>query len=189
MRPQRPGSPGESCARKGDETYCVSSVLKPQFGNSYGPENLFEGPQSAAWVEGQAGQGIGEWIAIEFDGMRTVRSITVRNGYQKSNDIFRKNNRVRQLRAVFSQGETQTLVVPDRFGSELLTLPKPVKAYWVKFIIDEVWAGNNIPIPRLPSWWSIRSGCNEPRAPVHGGRGLCGDLGGWLCRERHRANL
>ena len=54
----------------------------------------------------------------------------------------RKNNRVRQLRAVFSQGETQTLVVPDRFGSELLTLPQPVRAYWVKFIIDEVWAGN-----------------------------------------------
>ena len=33
-------------------------------------------------------------------------------------------------------------MVPDRFGSELLTLPKPVRAYWVKFIIDEVWAGN-----------------------------------------------
>ncbi|MDP2409830.1 MAG: caspase family protein [Pseudolabrys sp.] len=145
LRPPRPGSPGESCARKGAETYCVSSVLKPQFGNSYGPENLFEGPQSAAWVEGQPGQGIGEWIAIEFDGLRTVRSIVVRNGYQKSNDIFRKNNRVRQLRAVFSQGETQTLIVPDRFGPELLTLPKPVRAYWVKFIIDDVWAGNKYP--------------------------------------------
>ena len=24
----------------------------------------------------------------------------------------------------------------------MLTLPKPVKAYWVKFIIDDVWAGN-----------------------------------------------
>jgi hypothetical protein len=142
LRPPRPGAPGESCARNGYETYCVSSVLKPQFGNSYGPENLFEGPQSAAWVEGQAGQGIGEWIAIEFDGMRTVRSIVVRNGYQKSTDIFHKNNRVRQLRAVFSQGETQTLIVPDRFGSELLTLPKPIRAYWVKFIIDDVWAGN-----------------------------------------------
>ena len=142
MRPARPGSPGESCARKGNETYCVSSVLKPQFGNSYGPENLFEGPQSAAWVEGQAGQGIGEWITVEFESLRTVRSIVVRNGYQKSNDIFRKNNRVRQLRAVFSQGESQTLILPDRFGSELVTLPSPVKAYWVKFIIEDVWAGN-----------------------------------------------
>jgi hypothetical protein len=142
LRPPRPGSPGETCARNGFETYCVSSVLKPQFGNSYGPENLFEGPQSAAWVEGRAGQGIGEWIAIEFDSMRTVRSIIVRNGYQKSSDIFRKNNRVRQLRAEFSQGESQTLIIPDRFGSEFLMLPRPVKAYWVKFIIDDVWAGS-----------------------------------------------
>jgi hypothetical protein len=142
VRPPRPGTPSESCARNGYETYCVSSVLKPQFGNSYGPENLFAGPESVAWVEGQPGQGIGEWIAIEFENMRTVRSIVVRNGYQKSDDIFQKNNRVRQLRAVFSQGETQTLILQDRFGSELLTFPRPIQAYWVKFIIDDVWAGN-----------------------------------------------
>jgi hypothetical protein len=42
---------------------------------------------------------------------------------------------------VFSQGETQTLILSDRFGAELLYL-KPVKAYWVKFIIDDVWTGN-----------------------------------------------
>jgi hypothetical protein len=142
VRPPRPGTPDESCARNGYETYCVSSVLRPQFGNSYGPENLFAGSESVAWVEGRPGQGIGEWIAIEFESMRTVRSIVVRNGYQKSDDIFQKNNRVRQLRALFSQGETQTLVLQDRIGSELLTFPKPIQAYWVKFIIDDVWAGN-----------------------------------------------
>ena len=48
VRPQRPGAPGESCARNGDETYCVSSVLKPQFGNSYGAQNLFDGASAAA---------------------------------------------------------------------------------------------------------------------------------------------
>ena len=93
-------------------------MLKPQFGNSYGPQNLFKGQPAAAWVEGQQGNGVGEWITIEFEGMRTVRSITVRNGYQKSNDIFGKNNRVRHLRVVFSQGETQTLTLQDRIGSE-----------------------------------------------------------------------
>ena len=142
IRPSRPGAPGESCVRNGDETYCVSSVLRPQFGNSYGAQNLFAGSSASAWVEGRDGNGVGEWITIEFDGMRLVRSITVRNGYQKSNDIFRKNNRVRQLRVMFSQGETQTFSVPDRFGQEQIDLPTPVKAYWMKFIIDEVWAGN-----------------------------------------------
>ena len=142
LRPPRPSAPGESCARNGRETYCVSSVLNPQFGNSYGPENLFSGPASSAWVEGRQGNGVGEWVTIEFEGLRTVRSIVVRNGYQKSEDVFGKNNRVRHLRAVFSQGESETLVLQDRTGSETLTLPRPVKAYWVKFIIDDVWAGN-----------------------------------------------
>ena len=142
MRPQRPSAPDEICARNGRETYCASSVLKPQFGNSYGPENLFSGPASSAWVEGRQGNGVGEWITVEFDGLRTVRSIVVRNGYQKSEDVFGKNNRVRHLRAVFSQGESHTLTLQDRSGSETLMLPQPVRAYWVKFIIDEVWAGN-----------------------------------------------
>jgi hypothetical protein len=142
LRPQRPSAPGESCARNGRETYCVSSVLKPQFGNSYGPENLFSGPASSAWVEGRQGNGVGEWITVEFEGLRTVRSILARNGYQKSEDIFGKNNRVRHLRAMFSQGESHTLTLQDRIGSETLTLPQPVKAYWVKFIIDDVWGSN-----------------------------------------------
>jgi hypothetical protein len=85
---------------------------------------------------------VGEWITVEFEGMRTVRSIVVRNGYQKSNDVFGKNNRVRHLRLVSSQGETQTLTLQDRSGSETLLLPKPIKAYWVKFVIDDVWAGD-----------------------------------------------
>ena len=117
-------------------------MLRPQFGNSYGAQNLFAGSTASAWVEGRDGSGIGEWITIEFDGMRVVKSITVRNGYQKSSDIFRKNNRVRQLRVTFSQGETQTFTLQDRLGQEHIDLAKPVKAYWMKFIIDDVWAGN-----------------------------------------------
>ena len=140
-RPSRPGASGESCARNGYQTYCVSSVLKPQFGNSYGAQNLFSTATGTAWVEGRDDSGVGEWITIEFETLRLIKSINVQNGYQKNNDIFQKNNRVRQLRAVFSQGETQTFVLKDRLGSELFDLPKPVKAYWVKFIIDDVWAG------------------------------------------------
>jgi hypothetical protein len=142
LRPQRPSTAGESCARNGHETYCVSSVLKSQFGNSYGAVNLFDSSTGTAWVEGQQGNGIGEWITVEFETMRRVKSFTVQNGYQKNNDIFQKNNRVRQLRVVFSGGETQTFILEDKISAQYLSLPKPVQAYWMKFIIDDVWAGN-----------------------------------------------
>jgi len=141
-RPLRPGSAGEKCAQNSYETYCASSVLKPQFGNTYGPENLFKGSSNLAWVEGKPGAGIGEWITVEFDSLRKVNSIIVRNGYQKSDDIYFKNNRVRQLRVLFSQGDTRTFILADRFGPETLQLQRPVETYWIKFIIDDVWAGN-----------------------------------------------
>ncbi len=142
LRPQRPSEAGESCARNGYETYCASSVLKPQYGNSYGVANLFDASTGTAWVEGEPGNGIGEWITIEFETLRRVKSIHVQNGYQKSNDIFQKNNRVRQLRVVFSGGESQIFILEDRPSVQLLTLQRPVEAYWLKLIIDDVWAGN-----------------------------------------------
>jgi hypothetical protein len=141
VRPQRPGAPGERCARNGAETYCVSSVLPSQFGNSYGPENLFKGPDSVAWVEGRPGQGIGEWVTVEFDDLRTINSVTLRTGYQKNADIFQKNGRVRQLRMMFSNGETVLLTPPDRASTEVYKLDRPVKAYWLKFTIEGVYPG------------------------------------------------
>ncbi|MBR0814542.1 caspase family protein [Bradyrhizobium diazoefficiens] len=142
FRPQRPSTAGESCARSGFETYCVSSMLKPQYGNSYGAANLFDASTGTAWVEGASGNGIGEWITIEFETLRLVKSIHVQNGYQKSPDIFAKNNRVRQIRVLLSGGESRTFILDDRLSAQLLTLRPPIAAYWLQFIIDDVWAGN-----------------------------------------------
>ncbi|MFB6450285.1 NADase-type glycan-binding domain-containing protein [Bradyrhizobium tunisiense] len=142
FRPQRPSTAGESCARSGFETYCVSSMLKPQYGNSYGAANLFDASTGTAWVEGASGNGIGEWITIEFETLRLVKSIHVQNGYQKSQDIFAKNNRVRQIRVLLSGGESRTFILDDRLSAQLLTLRPPIAAYWLQFIIDDVWAGN-----------------------------------------------
>lgn len=145
VRPQRPGSANERCARNGSETYCVSSVLPPQFGNSYGPENLFKVQDGFAWVEGRPGQGIGEWITVEFDALRTINSVVLRTGYQKNADIFAKNGRVKQLRMMFSDSETMILNPPDRPGAEIYKLERPVKAYWIKFTIEGVYPGARYP--------------------------------------------
>lgn len=141
-RTPRPGSPGERCARNGLDTYCVSSVLPSQFGNSYGPQNLFSGGQSVAWVEGRSGQGIGEWITVEFDTLSAVNSILLRTGYQKNADIFDKNSRVRQLRAEFSGGQTMTLRPSDQITSEAFTVNPPIQAHWIKFTIEAVYPGS-----------------------------------------------
>ena len=146
MRTPRPRAAGESCAtlrgQTGTDFYCASSVLAPQFGNSYAVSHLFSNTTSEAWVEGKPGQGIGEWITIDFDELRLVKAVIVRNGYQKNPDIFSKNSRVRRLRLVFSQGETQTITLQDRMDLQTIALDHPVSAYWVQFIIDDVYPGS-----------------------------------------------
>lgn len=145
-RTPRPHAAGEKCAtlrgQTGTDFYCASSVLTPQSGNSYSVDNLFSNKTGEAWVEGKPGQGIGEWITIDFDELRLVKAVIVRNGYQKNRDVFSKNSRVRQLRLVFSQGETQILTLGDNMDLQTIALDPPVSAYWVQFIIDDVYTGS-----------------------------------------------
>jgi hypothetical protein len=141
-----PHAAGEKCAtlrgQTGTDYYCASSVRAPQFGNRYGVDHLFSNSSDEAWVEGKPGQGVGEWITIDFREPRLVKAVIVRNGYQKSRDIFARNSRVRRLRLVFSQGETQTLTLADNMDLQRIALDPPVSASWVQFIIDDVYPGS-----------------------------------------------
>jgi Caspase domain len=145
-RPERPHSASERCASFGEpagiDTYCVSSMLNPQFGNQYDAANLFSNNSRTAWVEGRPGQGVGEWVVVEFDHERWVNSITIHNGYQKNSDIFRKNSRVHNARIVFSNGQVTTVSWEDREGAQTLTLRQPIKVYWLQFIIESVYPGS-----------------------------------------------
>jgi hypothetical protein len=143
--PPRPHVAGEKCATlkglTGTDFYCASSVRKPESGNVYGVSNLFSNKTAEAWVEGKPGQGIGEWIAIDFKEKRLVKAVIIRNGYQKNSDVFSKNSRVKRLRLVFSQGEKQTISLHDSMDLQTIALDAPVSAYWVQFIIDDVYPG------------------------------------------------
>jgi hypothetical protein len=142
----RPKSASEDCAAFyrsiGTDTYCASSVLSPQSGNTYGVRHLFESDENTAWVEGKPGQGLGEWVVVEFDKLRAVRGITIKNGYQKNSDIFYKNSRVRRLRLVFSQGDTKSFALEDRLGNQNINFDAPIRSHWIQFIIDDVFPGS-----------------------------------------------
>lgn len=134
-------------APAGLDRYCVSSVLRqdPEVNRfNYGPESLFDNDSNTAWVEGVDGQGIGEWIVIEFDGLRLVKDIQTANGYNKDRQLYQKNSRVKELKIEFSQREKRTVVIQDTGATQSIALPKdqPLKAYWVKFTIESVYPGN-----------------------------------------------
>jgi hypothetical protein len=141
-----PRAAGEQCdtrsAPGGIERYCASSVLAPQFGNSYYVRNLFSGGSGEAWVEGQAGQGIGEWIVVEFNMPRRITGLLIDNGYQKNQDIYFKNSRPRSIEVRLSQGHSETLTLADRFGTQHLTFAASAPATWVQIVIRDVYPGS-----------------------------------------------
>ncbi|MGH7005928.1 MAG: NADase-type glycan-binding domain-containing protein, partial [Alphaproteobacteria bacterium] len=55
-------------------TICVSSVLKAQGANTYGPENL-RGDTDKAWCEGAPGDGQGEYVRIGWGQAIEFRSL------------------------------------------------------------------------------------------------------------------
>jgi hypothetical protein len=155
--PPRPRGRGERCATlhgaTATEYYCASSVLRPQGGNRYTVDHLFSNSGAETWAEGKRGPGIGEWITIAFKERRLVEAVIIRNGYQKNQNTFSKNGRVRQFRLVFSQGETQTLAIEDTMELQRIPLEPAVPAYWVQFIIDEVYPGSAYEDTSITKLW------------------------------------
>ena len=151
LSPPRPQIPGESCASlrsssgTGADLYCASSVLSPEFGNTYWVQNLFSSNNSTAWVHGTHKVGTGQWIVVQFDGLRLVKSVTIRNGYQKNADVYSKNSRVQRLRLIFSQGESKIVTLEDHLGEQTITVNPAIKAYWVQFLIEAVYPGWKYP--------------------------------------------
>jgi hypothetical protein len=145
-RVPRPQTSPENCASPtkiaGVVRYCASSVLPAQSGNNYGVQNLFSDDITTAWVEGKPGQGIGEWVLVEFDGPRLVQGITIRTGYQKSAETFARNSRVSKIRLLFSQGAVLKYDLQDRQSPQAITFDRPIKAEWVQLTIEDVFPGS-----------------------------------------------
>jgi len=138
----RPHAPGETCARADGQTICVTSVLAAQDRNSYHPRNLADGRSSTAWVEGRSGQGVGEWILVVFDGERWVSALEIRNGYGKNADIYTKNSRLKDVEIVVSSGESRTVRLDDRSGSQSIDLSFAGSVEWLQMRILSVYPGS-----------------------------------------------
>lgn len=126
----------------GGLTVCASSVLDPQYGNRYGPANLFDGKTSTAWVEGVSGNGAGQKVLIDFGHPRLLSGFQVVNGYAKNRDIYTKNARVRTATLRLSDGSSQTINLLDDMRADRISFGTPLEASWMELEIDTVFNGS-----------------------------------------------
>lgn len=121
------------------ERICVSSVLAPQAGNTYGPDHLM-GTGDGAWCEGVPGPGIGQSVTIHHDPPQVMRTINITSGYAKSDETWRNNGRVKKALIETDRGVKKTVTLKDVRESQDIIIPK-AKVAWVKLTILEVYPG------------------------------------------------
>lgn len=135
--------PAEEESYSFDVTFAdASSVLPDYKGITYGPNNLFDGDKTTAWVEGADGCGTSEWVTVACEGNKTIKALLIRNGYQKSEEVYNNNCRVKDAVAVFEDGSRENFRLEDNYGKEQhVVFSKPHPGDGVKIMIKSVYPG------------------------------------------------
>ena len=100
--------------------YASSELEKPDNRmdiGRYSPGNLLDHDSATAWVEGEKDSGIGTYVFLGM-GTSIKNNIIFYNGYQQSDNLFRKNNRVKDLKLTFYIG-FYTIDEEGQFGVDL----------------------------------------------------------------------
>ena len=121
--------------------YCVDSVLGSQSGNSYGPQNLFDGSPRTAWCEGAAGSGAGQRIVLTVSHGAPFDRIIIWNGYQKSGTSFARNARPRTVVVGTDKDPDVRYTLPDVAGKVVLRLKTMAERREVTVTVRDVYPG------------------------------------------------
>lgn len=118
----------------------ASSTLAPQNAADinaimeYIPFHAFDGRNDTTWAEGSAGNGVGEWLQVDFARPTTVSGFEINNGYWRLPERIGQNGRVETMTVTFSDG-----------SSELVTLYDTATAQWTDYYIVGGWNTEEIP--------------------------------------------
>lgn len=143
----QPATAGEQCFTMGATQftfaihYCTSSVLKPQSGNSYGPENLADGTSRTAWCEGARGPGIGQTITLHIDDGSSFRRLLIGNGYGKSRKSYRSNGRPKRVEITTDRTPPTQFNLMDQNAIVPVPLLASAEYKWVRLKILSVYPG------------------------------------------------
>jgi hypothetical protein len=113
---------GEGCSwycAGGPENVSASSSLKSQGENTYGAENAHDLNYKTAWVEGAAGNGIGQYLLYKFAAESPrITDIIIVNGYVKSQAAWENNSRVKKIKLYFNDRPYAVLNLKDRRAAQ-----------------------------------------------------------------------
>jgi hypothetical protein len=118
-----------------------SSALKGTAIASFQATNLVDGDPTTPWQEGANGAGLGEWVRFEFTQPLELARLEILNGYQKDDERFVGNPRVRLVMVEYSSGATQLVELSDVRDPQIIN-PTSEAVEWVKLAIVSVYPGD-----------------------------------------------
>jgi predicted nucleic acid-binding Zn ribbon protein len=116
----------------------ASSIMQATNMADFGPTNLLDGDPSSAWVEGASDTGVGEWVRLEFADTIPLSRIEIANGYQKDQERFSGNARVKSLELQYSNGVVQVVQLRDVEGLQVIE-PSTDETQWIKATILSIY--------------------------------------------------
>ena len=108
---------------------------------THSADRICDGSLNDAWVEGAAGQGIGENVRFTFDDVYCFSGMRINAGYQKTEDLYYKNSRPKKIKLTFSDGRSKSFKLKDYYGMQQVDFDEPIESDSVRVTIESVYKG------------------------------------------------
>ena len=123
------------------ESYEASSTLLAE-NYDYSIKNVFDNNFNTCWVEGAEDDGLGQSITIRFKDKVKINQINLVNGISKTNELYLKNNRIKQATLTFDDGSEETINIQDTYNQKQNISFSSHETQSVTFSIKEVYKGS-----------------------------------------------
>lgn len=139
-----PAGADETCYERSGQfanmRHCVTSVRAPQDETNYGPEHLAATGDGAWCASGERSQS----VTLHLKPAAPLRTVTLTNGYAKSNETFRANGRVKRAMIETNTGYRSHIDPKDNAAPQKFVIAKGTYA-WVRLTILESARGSASP--------------------------------------------
>ena len=106
----------------------------------YGPLSLLDNNPDSTWSEGVDGEGLGEWVEVDFAGPENIHAIEVWGGFFSKDYLF-ANNRLREFELWIDGEILRRVVLPDKGESIKIPLPTDKAISSLRIVIIDVHDG------------------------------------------------
>lgn len=107
----------------------------------YEAEKVADGKQATAWVEGEAGSGLGAWIELDLGAETTVTELRIWGGDWSSYDNWHRANRPKEVEVKFSDDTTQTITFKDEKLAQAFPIAGGKKTSRIRLRLKSSYAG------------------------------------------------